>query len=240
MKQTRSGSQNVPEESFLGYFDGDWDPDLSCILFHSLTNGTKEEDKEGVLHELIHQMAPLVQLVATVEINPGLGGHNIDVVKLEALEYLYFMLLSKSSVPPHVSLNSWTFTRYFWTVIKRGMHASIRKNYDQPVFDPILCGLEEPIYGRVLKHDDIEHRLYLDQFYKTVLKVCAEDIRFKGVERRACIYIGMCIVGLLDFEPMSAKYRFGLNNIRTKFLVSYMEHLVKATVREVRRVDEEI
>ena len=240
MKQTHYGSQNAQDKSFLGYFDGAWDPDMACSLFHAFTNGIKKEDREGVLNELLYQMAPLVQLVASIEVNPSLGGHSIDVVKLEALEYLYFMLISDSFVPPHVSQNSWTFTRYFWTVIRRGLNKSIHSNYDQPVFDPIFCGLEEPLYGRVLKHDDIEHRMYLDQFYKTVLKVCAKDIRFRGIEKKACIYIGMCIVGLLDFQPMSAKYRFGLKNKRTKFLVAYMEHMIKVTVREIRRVDEEI
>jgi len=240
MKQTPYGSQSVPEESTLDCFDETYDPDLSCLLFHALTNGTKEKDKPEVLNELVHQMAPLVKLVASVELNPNLGGHSTDVIKLEALEYLYFMLISDAYVPPHISQNSWIFTRYFWTIIKRGLQSGYRKNYDQPVFDCIEYGREEPIYGRVPTHSDTETRIYLTQFYRTVLQTCIDDIRFTGVEKKACIYIGMCLIGLINFHPHSARFRYGLKYARARFLTDYMEHLIKATIYEVRRIEDEI
>lgn len=220
-------------------FDELYDPFLSCNLLSAYKNGVSEDDKKELLCELVYQLAPLVGKVAMVEMNFNLGQHTLDVLKLEALEYVFFTL-KNDYIPRHIWEDDYTFTRYFWTIIKRGLNQSYEKNVVPSVFDFWHMGYDQPHTGRVPSHDDAEIALYLNQFYKTVLRVAVRDIRFVGVEKKACIYIGQCLFGLRKYHPMSARFKFNLHKDRTMFLVQYMEHLLKVTANEIKRIDDSI
>ena len=79
----------------------------------------------------------------------------------------------------------------------------------------------------------------MDQFNKLVLSTASNDVRFDGTEKEACVYIGKSLLGLIDLNPMSARFRFKLSKSRTRFLITYMEHLLATTSDEVRRIDDE-
>jgi len=220
-------------------FESTYDPEISCCLLAAYKNGATPPEKEELLTGLIDQLAPLVRVVTATEMNPTIGEHTLDVIKLEALEYVFFFL-SDEYIPPHVYQDSTVFTRYFWTVIKRGVLASYSRTYPHLVYDFLNMGHETPQAGRLKTHNDTETAIYMNQFYKVVLRVAVRDIRFDGKEKKACIYIGRCLLGLLSYHPLSARFRFKIPKERTMFLVQYMEHLLKATAHEIKRVDEAI
>ena len=180
-----------------------------------------------------------MQVVSIAELNPVLGEANIDVIKMEALEYVFFTL-TEEYVPSHISRHHRTFTGYFWTVIKRGIVKSFHRTCDAQVFDFSLVCSEHPPAGRVTNHDDAEIRLYIDQFHDLVIQTATNDIRFHGKEKQACIFIGKCLLGLLDFHPLSARFRYGIPKTRALFLVQYMEHLLKRTAYAVKQIDEAV
>lgn len=220
-------------------FEGSYDPCFSSCLLYAYKNGATKEQKKELLSQLVYQLAPLVSKVASIELNFNIGQKSLDVLKLEALEYLFFVL-TEEYIPSHVVDDENTFTRYFWTIIKRGLQSSYNKNYVPAVFDFANIGHEEPYKGRVRTHEDVEIQIYLNQFYKSVLRIAVRDIRFEGKEKKACIYIGRCLLGLLKYHPLSARFKYKINKERALFLVQYMEHLLKVTAHEVKRIDESI
>lgn len=224
----------------MDVFDAPYDSHLACSLFRAYKdtyrNGASSEEKNLIIQELMFQLAPLVTIVTTYEINPTIGDVNIDVLRLEALEYVFETLVLKY-VPDHVATNHKTFTGYFWTMVKWGLLAAYRRNCTSQVFDFTLPATPPPS-GRVTNHDDSEIRVYLNQFYDLVLATAINDIRFRGKERDACIFIGKCLLGMLKFSPTSARLRYKLSQARTEFLCQYMEHLLRYTMEEVKEIDD--
>lgn len=223
----------------MDVFDAIYDSHLACSIFAAWKNGASVCDKKMLLQELLLQLAPLVNVIAIAEMNPALGEANIEVIKMEALEYVFFTL-TQEYVPVHISCDHRTFTGYFWTMIKRGMIKSFHRTCDAQVFDYSQICSEHPPAGRVPRHEDAEIRLYIDQFHKLVLETAINDIRFEGKEKKACIFIGKCLLGLLDLHPLSARFRYNLPKQRALFLVQYMEHLLKRTAYTVKQIDEAV
>lgn len=218
-------------------FNALYDSHLACSLFAAWKNGVS--DKQAILQELLLQLAPLVTIVTRYEINPTINEIDIEVLKMEALEYVFFAL-TQEYIPPHIKEDHQTFTRYFWTMIKIALIHSFHRTCDAQVFDFSLVCAEHPPAGRVTQHEDVEIRLYIGQFHKLVLTTAINDIRFHGKEKKACIFIGKCLLGLLDLHPQSARFRYGITKPRAQFLVQYMEHLLKRAAYAVKQIDEAI
>lgn len=233
--------QTTETEKFEPIFSGEYDADFACLLFQLFRNGATPAEKTELLDALINQLAPLVNTVSATMYTPDLGSHNINVFMLEALEHVYMSLVSETKyIPEHVEQNSKSFTRYFWSMIRFSMDDSYRRNYSPRVFDYVGKGYEEPLSGRLKNHGDSEIKLYTDQFYKKVLKIAVNDVRFVGKEKKACILIGKCLLGLKDMHPQAVRFKYGIAKERTMFLVQYMEHLLRVATKELRRVDESI
>jgi hypothetical protein len=221
----------------LEAFDAIYDSHLACSLFAAWKQDTS--DKEAVFQELLLQLAPLVTIVSRSVINPAVGDANIEVLKMEAWEYVFFTL-TQEYVPSHIAGDHRTFTGYFWTMIKIALIKSFHRTCDPQVFDFSLVCEESPPAGRVTRHEDTEILLYLDQFNNLVLSTATHDIRFQGKEKEACVFIGKCLLGLIDLHPLSARFRYSINKSRATFLVQYMQHLLKQTAYKVKQIDEAI
>jgi hypothetical protein len=234
MRLMRCGALSAREENSLVFNSSIYDAHLACGLFAAWKQCGKCE-KRAMLQELLLQLAPLVDIVAASELNPNLGDGTIDVLKSEALEHVFFTL-AQEYIPSRIAENPRTFTGYFWTMIRIGLIRSLHRTCDPQVFDFYLV-CSDPPCGRLCKHEDVETRVHIRQFYDLVLHTAINDIRFEGKERRACIYIGKCLVGVFDLHPLSARFRYKLPKSKVVFLIQYMEHLLRRTAYELRQLD---
>lgn len=215
-----------------------YDSFLACCVYESWREAPEGKSKEVLLSELLMQLAPLATIVAIDTCNPNIGDENIYILKSEALEYVFFVL-KQEYIPEYITRNTGTFTGYFWTTIKRGIIKSYHASYEDSVFDYAEAGTTPPT-ARLDRHEDADIRLYMNKFYRLVLSAAINDIRFVGNERKACVFMCKCILGLLEFHPLSARVRYKIPKSRAMFLLQYTEHVIKQAMITVEQIDEGI
>lgn len=209
-----------------------YDPDLACALADAYFNGAHD-----VLNELLNQLVPLIDRVAFVEqIGFSIGEANLEVLKADALEWVFVQFNNAELIPTH---DPWVFSRYLWTMIKNAMLKSLEEDSPDVFEYAQLVGAPEDgcIYGRVLQHSDVDNHVAATQLREAALRILSADIRFDGRERKACMFMATCMLGMVDASPGYAKFRYRISPSRFVFLESYTVHLLQVALETAREID---
>jgi hypothetical protein len=202
-------------------FSGNYDKE---IIYWLLIEYLKDRDN-GVLNDLLTNIAPLVNLVAI-----GFSCNqdcDIDLISVEALEHIYFLLISdKVDEIPMDTYNH--LSTFLWIVIKRSFIDSLRRNR---LID--TSSLESPLksneytYSRSLSYKNFDLRLYMEDFNSMLFYMVVADIRFEGDEYRACVFIVSCMLGFVNLSPGNVKYRYKMTTKKVSFFTTYINYLVR-------------
>jgi hypothetical protein len=213
-----------------GRKDQFFDADLAIELYNSYLV-TLDED---TMEELILQIGTLVDVVCSLDIGPSVGQCNHSTLKSDAIQLVYFKLIEGKIS----TRNSRAFMNYLWVLIRNSMIKSIRELNPQR-FDSWVSN-NDPTAGAVDSHLGAEARMYAHQLRAHAFNVFKADIRFSGNERKACIFIAECLLGLRKLDTKAARFRFKITEGRTTFLTNYVKYLIKNSADAVRQIDERI
>lgn len=204
-------------------FRASYDPHLCCSLADEYQNGSKGD--RSLLDELLHQIAPLIGMVACMEVqSDNLDGGSLEELQCDALVKAYEMF-EDQGVPTDCER---TFTAFMYTSIKRALIDSIRTHSCRKIE---VCDVRfETLTARMPSYMDVERRIQVFQVIETIHAMVRHDCRFTGKEQAACYYMAKCELGHLNADPMTAQHRFSLSRKRATQLAKHTRVLVKSSL----------
>ena len=203
------------------------------FLTYSLAEDYARTRDPEVLNDILLQLSPLVNTVVVVEIGDNVMGTTKEELKVDALSRLYEILFNGWYPLNHPQV----FKNFMYRAAHRTMIDHLRKSMPQ-VFN---CWKKctQP-YPEPSRPDDANYHIYAAQIRKMILELFESEIRFKGKDREACIFMARCLLGFARSNPLIARAKYTLTTRRCEYLLGYVRLMIKRISYWFKEFDENI
>ncbi len=205
------------------YFADTYDETLASEFYNLYLDGHKE-----ALQEFLKLIMPLIRKVSIIYAT-GCRSHR-DYLEANALNTVYDAAVSQVLPGDPKGL-----FRYLFSVIKNSIARSITKWVNPQVIDLGFACVDYPSGTVGRSHGDVESSIMHEQIQKQVRRTARLNVRFTGVERKACIDIITRMVYGEDYKVDLLRHKYNLTIDKINTLISHASVLVRRGYYELGR-----